>query len=103
MSNFPIVNLNGDNVETLLAQHHAVYKQALLLKEALSKAAPHGRNYQTVEWGRYSNARDEWLELARKADEIKVWADQTLNDLMRQAHQRMSSQRVGEIAMRVMR
>jgi hypothetical protein len=103
MSNFPIVNINGDSVETLLAQHHAVYKQALLLKEALSKASPHGRNYQTVEWSRYAKARDEWLYLNNLADEIKVWADTTLNDLMRQAHGRMSSQKVGEIALRVMK
>jgi hypothetical protein len=101
MSNFPVVNINGDSVETLLAQHHAVYKQALLLKEALSKAAPHGRNYQTVA-GSYVKAASEWHELNVKANEIQQWADTTLNDLMRQAHQRMSSQRVGEIALRVM-
>lgn len=103
MSNFPVVNINGDSVETLLEQHHAVYKKALELRDALSKASPHGRNYQTVEFERYSAARDEWLEENRKVVEIQRWADRILNDLMRQAHERMSSQRVGEIALEVMR
>jgi len=102
MSNFPIVNINGDSVETLLEQHHAVYKQALLLREALSKATPHGRNYQTQPIGACSKALDEWIGLMDQAYTIQLWADTTLNDLMRQAHQRMSSQKVGEIALRVM-
>lgn len=104
MSNFPIVNINGDNVETLLEQHHAVYKAALQLRDALSKAVPHGRNYQTSRHAFASDeAREEWLVHNAAVSAVQQWAEHTLNDLMRQAHDRMSSQRVGEIALRVMR
>ena len=103
MSNFPIVNINGDSVETLLGQYFAVLKAAQELRNKMAHASPHGRNYQLQTDGTLYGARTEWLELMVKAKEIENWAEAHVTDLMRQAHQRMSSQKVGEIALRVMR
>jgi len=103
MTTFPIVNINGDSVETLISQQWAVLKAAQELRNKLSQAAPHGRNFQTQPIGATTAAREEWLATMVAAKAIEDQASATVNDLMRQAHQRMSSQQVGEMTMRVMR
>lgn len=41
--------MNGDTADTLFQQNIAVMEAARALLTALSKAAPHGRNYQTLD------------------------------------------------------
>ena len=41
----PIIHLNGDRAETLLAQLEAVYSALSDVLEAMRKAGPNGRNY----------------------------------------------------------
>lgn len=103
MANFPQVNLNGDKLEELLRQHHAVWKKALELADLMGKASPHGRNYQTLEHDAIIKARAEWLELLAGVKQVKDWADATITDLMRQGHDRHSSQELGDICLRALK
>ena len=61
MSNplLPIVNLNGTDRKSLIAQHYRVYRAAQDLEEALAAATPHGRDFQT-DPEKYADARAAW-------------------------------------------
>ena len=97
----PIVNLNGTDIEQLLKQHHDVYKASLKLREALSHASPHGRDYQTGDVSALSEARGEWLEVARGAEACTRWAEDRLTSLMQQNVQRNGSDKAYQIYRRV--
>jgi hypothetical protein len=96
----PIVNLNGTDIEQLLKQHHDVYKLSLKLREALSHASPHGRDYQTGDVAELSAARDEWLVQARAAEACIQWAEDRTVDLQQQNIDRNGSEKAYEILRR---
>jgi hypothetical protein len=55
MSVKPIVNWNGDNAKTLMANYEAAQTAINRAQDALAKCAPHGRNYQN-----YSDWQESW-------------------------------------------
>ena len=67
----------------------------MALASTLAKAAPHGRNYQTIadyEKG-LGPARREWIEHMENVHAVQQWAEHHLNELLRQAHERMTGER----------
>ena len=58
----PKVNLNGTSIETLFADATDVYNVLLNLGAAMSRARPHGRDFQTMPDGTYEVARQAWLD-----------------------------------------
>lgn len=56
----PFVNLNGASRESLIQQHADVASAAESLIQALGRAAPHGRDYQTVGVDAYKHDRAIW-------------------------------------------
>jgi hypothetical protein len=56
----PYVNLNGASRESLIQQHADVAGAAEALIQALGRAAPHGRDYQTVGTDAYKHDRTIW-------------------------------------------
>ncbi len=102
MTVLPQVNINGDNVETLLTQYWAVMKAAQDLRNKMSQAAPHGRNYQTLPDGSLYAARTEWLDLMQMATGIEKHAEHHVTYLMTEAARRMDSVKLQQMTMRVM-
>jgi hypothetical protein len=98
----PIVNLNGTELEQLLQQHWNVLKAARALAEALGMASPHGRDYQTAHPDSLRMARDLWLQRVFDVATAKEWAEERLNDLVRQNIER-NGDKAYEITARVMR
>jgi hypothetical protein len=107
MTVFPVVNINGDSVQTLMQQHWDVLKHSRDLASALSRAAPHGRNYQTLRTNEGEHpthlARSEWLTLLAANDLIREWAEASLADLMRQNYERNGNDKGGQIAREIIR
>lgn len=58
----PIVNLNGDNVETLVDQMRNVLDLMRALDNVMGLATPHGRNYQLQDDNAAHFAREAWQE-----------------------------------------
>ncbi len=58
----PIANLNGATVDSLLDQQSAVCTALDALRKALSEAAPHGRDFQTILPVYYEKAREDHLK-----------------------------------------
>jgi hypothetical protein len=56
----PFVNLNGTSRAELVKQAFDVSSAAETLIQALGRAAPHGRDYQTVTQDRYKQDRERW-------------------------------------------
>lgn len=95
MDVFPIVNLNGTDVIDLIAQQLRVQRAAKILAEAMSRAAPHGRDYPGVTGTddaptRIAAARDRWEADAIAVAAIKGLAERTMADLIRQGRERHS-------------
>lgn len=59
MTTFPTINLNGTDAKDLLQQNVDVLTALEALREAMAKAAPHGRDYQTMPDGSYERAHVE--------------------------------------------
>jgi hypothetical protein len=98
----PVVNLNGTELEQLLQQHWNVLKAARELGNALGMAAPHGRDYQTTHPKSLRVARDLWHMRITDTNAVREWAEDRLNDLMRQNIER-NGDKAYEITARVMR
>lgn len=98
----PVVNLNGTELERLLQQHWNVLKAVRELGNALGVAAPHGRDYQTAHPDSLGVARELWRQRMFDTDTVRQWAEERLNDLMRQNIER-NGDKAFEITARVMR
>jgi hypothetical protein len=66
----PIVNLNGTSRESLIQQAFDVSGAAEALIQALGRAAPHGRDYQTVGNKAYERDRELWEKFVGHARDI---------------------------------
>jgi hypothetical protein len=68
----PRVNLNGTSVLELLKQVEEVYAKANALMDALSRATPHGRDYQTYPDGlAFREAQDAFQVMFRHAHQVR--------------------------------
>lgn len=67
----PTINLNGTSGEALARQYSEVAAAAMRLVEALGRAAPHGRDWQTRPDVDFAQARDQWRELVTTAGIIE--------------------------------
>ena len=71
----PRVNINGTSKEELIKQYDACLNALGQVVNAMRLATPHGRDYQTMEDGAYSNAVGEWgtriRTISKLADEIE--------------------------------
>ena len=74
---WPVVNMNGDSVNTLLDNHRAASDALRVAAEAMAKNAPHGRNYQTG--GDYPIARGEFMD---RLEALNDMADEMQNIAM---------------------
>lgn len=68
---FPVVNINGTSRSELETQCRDVYDALGKVQEALSRMTPHGRDYQTVGFDRYTLAREQHLDRVRSIEEIR--------------------------------
>jgi hypothetical protein len=68
----PQVNLNGTSRDALLDQYRDAYRAINDAIDALCKAAPHGRDYQTLPAGSYNVAREEHDARLVKLGSIKA-------------------------------
>jgi len=68
MLTMPIVNGNGDRVETLLEQARNVCEALRVAKGTMCEAMPHGRNFQCNPSGDYQKARDEMYSMMEQID-----------------------------------
>jgi hypothetical protein len=82
----PKVNLNGDTKDTLLTDLMNAKLAIDAADEAMAKATPHGRNYQTMDGGGVYHcriAREAWRErrlvLQALADELYGLAEHVSN------------------------
>lgn len=66
----PIVNLNGTDRKDLIQQAFDVSAKAEELLQALGRAAPHGRDYQTVGNKAYQRDRELWEKFVGHARDI---------------------------------
>lgn len=66
----PVVNMNGTSREELMRQAFDVSNAAEALIQALGRAAPHGRDYQTTSYERYSDDRMLWEKFVEHARDI---------------------------------
>ena len=74
MSNtFPVVNMNGDRAETLIAQAQKVSEALREAKAAIQEAFPHGRNFQNNPAGDYDKAREEAYAMLAALDTLSQY------------------------------
>lgn len=67
----PYVNLNGASRESLIQQHADVASAAESLIQALGRAAPHGRDYQTqMRSNAYNYDRSVWETYLQQVRDI---------------------------------
>ncbi len=66
----PQVNINGSSARSLLEDNREAWRALETAREALQKAMPNGRDYQTAEPGAYQAAREQ--HLARIAAVVKI-------------------------------
>ncbi len=70
----PQVNINGTSAEELVHQRRKVLSYLRKAMLALAKAAPHGRDFQTVEPERFTEARElyetRWNALSEIHDDL---------------------------------
>jgi folate-dependent phosphoribosylglycinamide formyltransferase PurN len=62
----PVVNLNGTSKRELLDLNITAMTAVDQAMQALAKAVPHGRDYQTVDKSRYEAAREWHTQLMRE-------------------------------------
>ena len=70
----PQVNINGTSVEELVAQRRSIMRHLRKAMLLLAEAAPHGRDFQTVERECYKEARElyeaRWTTLSEIHDDL---------------------------------
>jgi hypothetical protein len=70
MAAFPTIHLNGTSKEALLEQQLAAIKALRAATDALSAAAPHGRDYYVQGPLAFTVARDEHVARLTKITEV---------------------------------
>lgn len=71
------VNLNGDRGTTLIGEFMAVYAAANTLRDKVADVTIHGRNYPEG-FEDFRADTDERLEMIRKVEEVRRWAQNTV-------------------------
>lgn len=66
----PQVNNNGTSKKDLMEQLIAVNHAGREMEKALSDAAPHGRDYQTLKPGAFQMARKQWEDRAERIHSV---------------------------------
>ena len=66
----PQVNNNGTSKKELMEQLIAVAHAGREMEKALSNAAPHGRDYQTLKPGAFQVARKQWEDRAKRISSV---------------------------------
>lgn len=74
----PQINLNGTSRDALLNQQCKVLSAFDKLREAMSEAAPHGRDYQ-LKLAEYDDARAAWLERIEMLDAMRRQIEEHVN------------------------
>ena len=67
------VNLNGDRGTTLIGEFMAVYAAANTLRDKVADVTINGRNYPDG-FQDFRDDTDERLEVIRKVEEVRRWA-----------------------------
>jgi hypothetical protein len=67
------VNLNGDRGTTLIGEFMDIYNAANKLRDRVADLTIHGRNYPDDFQG-FRADTDERLEMIRKVEEVRRWA-----------------------------
>ena len=94
----PLVNLNGTGIEELIVQTLSVHRAAVRLRELLSQAKPHGRDYPHNSHD-IAKAADAWQETADGAVTAVRWAEKRLYDLSRQNMEHHDGSKAAQIIM----
>lgn len=61
----PVPNLNGTTIKKLIDQRQDIRRQLAKVLSALASATPHGRDFQTVDYGVYEQAISQHKERVR--------------------------------------
>lgn len=85
----PRVNLNGTDAQALYDQQNSVVFAARVLLDALAKATPHGRDYQTVDPNFGVLARSTHLERIKQVEAIRDEAEYKCLDIYDQADRKI--------------
>ncbi len=83
---YPTVNLNGSDGKQLLAQYREIYEMFAPLMEAMAKARPHGRDYQTMPGGSYEKARFQYVQAEVKVQEAKEFIENLALNVLEQTN-----------------
>jgi len=78
------INLNGSNADDLIQQQMDIAEVAHVLINALYKANPHGRDYQTAPENYYTLDRALWVDQVKNIESIKNYAEESALALHRQ-------------------
>ena len=68
-----MVNLNGSSAKSLLEENREAWRALETAREALTKAMPNGRDYQTAPEGAYQAARAQ--HIARIESVVNIQLD----------------------------
>lgn len=66
----PCININGTDPENLLTDYIKAKQALQVAAEALSAVWPHGRDYQTLQYGAHQRAADEHAARIIKVREV---------------------------------
>ena len=76
-------NLNGDKGSTIRAEFAEIWARASDLREAVAKLTINGRNYPDDFEG-FKADQVEKMEMIRKVEEVRRWAQNAQIEIMRQ-------------------
>ncbi len=78
---FPIVNLNGTSVESLISQTYDAHEKTDAAIAALLNMSPHGRDYQISPPGSWEAAREQHMKRIDSLVHVKKDLDALLQNL----------------------
>jgi len=90
---YPQVNLNGTLGAILLRQYLDAADALRAAERRLDEAAPHGRDYQTLDDGAFRRAQDEHLDRKRRLESIIQELLDIAQEIARQNDEREISRR----------
>ena len=80
---FPTVHLNGTSAKDLYADNENAYNAVREAVEALTKAAPNGRDYYVQEAGAFYVAQDEHFDRMKRLQSVQAELEAILESVGR--------------------
>jgi hypothetical protein len=84
----PAINWNGTDGNDLINQYRTTYEAFQPLLDAMAKATPHGRDYQTLPAGTFEKAQKQHTDMILKLVDIQDTITAIALDLIRQQDER---------------